>query len=289
MKSKVIDRLRTLTLLTVGLLFIVPVLVTLTNSFMSETEIGVNYASSPTTFDVLDGIYQRFMRMRLIPSSVTFGQYRAVLVDQPAFLILLTNSIKLTIPVVFGNLVVSLLAAYGFTLWTFRFKEAVLSVYIVVMLMPLQAVLVPNYIIADMLGIRQSYLAIILPGIFSPFGVFLLRQSMKSIPLSYIEAARMDGAGNLRIFAQIIAPQMKSSIAALIMLTFIEYWNLVEQAIVFISDYTREPLSVYLSRIAEGRISLVFAASCVYMVLPLWFLLIGQKNLEQGIELSGVK
>jgi multiple sugar transport system permease protein len=157
------------------------------------------------------------------------------------------------------------------------------------MLMPLQAVLVPNYIIANILGINKSYLAIILPGVFSPFGVFLLRQGMKALPAAYFEAARIDGAGDWYILLRIVAPQLRSSIAALAMLTFIEYWNLVEQAVVFIDDYTREPLSVYLSRLADGRMGLIFAASCVYMLPPLYFLLTGQRDLEKGIELSGVK
>ncbi|MBE6905889.1 MAG: carbohydrate ABC transporter permease, partial [Ruminococcaceae bacterium] len=84
-----------------------------------------------------------------------------------------------------------------------------------------------------------------------------MRQSMKGIPAAYLEAARIDGAGNWYIFWYIMVPQLKSSVAALLMLTFIEYWNLVEQAVIFIGDYTREPLSVYLSRIAEGRMGLV--------------------------------
>jgi multiple sugar transport system permease protein len=193
------------------------------------------------------------------------------------------------VPVVLGNLAVSMLTAYGFTVWTWRHKEIIFVIYIVVMLMPLQAVLVPNYIIADLLHIKDSYLAIILPGIFSPFGVFLMRQSMKAIPPAYLEAARIDGADSFKIFIYVIVPQMKSSIAGLCMLTFIEYWNLVEQAVIFIDDYANEPLSVFLSRLAEGRMGLIFAASCVYMFLPLWFLLMGQKDLEKGIELSGVK
>ena len=73
------------------------------------------------------------------------------------------------------------------------------------------------------------------------------------------------------------------------MLMFIEYWNVVEQAVIFIDDFRKEPLSVYLSRLAEGRTGLIFAASCIYMFLPLWFLFSGQKDLEKGIELSGVK
>jgi len=276
-------------MLCLGLLMLFPLIVTFTNSFMSEAEIALRYTSRLTTFDILDGVTRRFINMGIIPQRVTGEQYAEVLVNQPSFMILLTNSLRLTVPVVAGSLVVSMLTAYGFTIWQFRYKEIVFAVYIVVMLMPLQAVLVPNFIIANMLGIHESYLAIILPGIFSPFGVFLMRQSMKIIPPAYFEAARMDGAGEWYIFLHVVAPQLKSAIAALAMLTFIEYWNIVEQAIIFITDYRQEPLSVYLSRIAAGRMGLVFAASCIYMFLPLWFLLVGQRDLKKGIELSGVK
>ncbi|MDR0312375.1 MAG: carbohydrate ABC transporter permease, partial [Treponema sp.] len=188
-----------------------------------------------------------------------------------------------------GALAVGMLTAYGFTLWKWKHKERLFLVYIVVMLMPLQAVLVPNYIVAAFFGIQKSYLAIILPGIFSPFGVFLARQSMKAIPEAYFEAAKIDGAGNWYIFFRVLLPQLKSTVAALCMLTFIEYWNVVEQAVIFIDDYRFEPLSIYLSRLSDGRTALIFAASCVYMFLPVWFLFAGQRDLEKGIELSGVK
>ncbi|MCL1975814.1 MAG: carbohydrate ABC transporter permease [Firmicutes bacterium] len=276
-------------LLLAGLLFLLPLAVTFTNSLMTEGEIILNFGSKITLFDLMDGLTEKFSRLRLIPEQISFQQYFQVLLNQPSFLILLTNSLKITLPVIIGNLLFAMLTAYGFTIWQWRHKEILFMVFIVVMLMPLQAVLVPNYIVADLLHIKASYLAIILPGIFSPFGVFLMRQSMKTIPAAYFEAAKIDGATNLQIFIHVVIPQLKSSIAALSMLMFIEYWNLVEQAVVFIDDYAKEPLSVYLSRIAEGRIGLVFAASCVYMFLPLWFLLLGQKDLEKGIELSGVK
>jgi multiple sugar transport system permease protein len=256
---------------------------------MSEVEIGLNYTTRLSVWDAVDGMTQKFVNFTLIPTEATFAQYKAVLFEQPAILTLLMNSIMITAPVVIGNVFVSLLAAYSLTIWQWKHKEKVFFVYIIVMLMPLQAVLVPNYIMADWLNIEKSYLAIILPGIFSAFGVFLLRQSMKTIPLEYYEAAKIDGASNWYILWYIVLPQMKSGIAALAMLIFIEYWNLVEQAIVFIAEDYRQPLSVFLSRIAEGQIALIFSASCVFMFLPLWFLAVGQKNLEKGIELSGVK
>ncbi|QHQ61901.1 ABC transporter permease subunit [Anaerocolumna sedimenticola] len=289
MKPKIIEKISFVILIFTGILFLFPLVVTFTNSFMTELEISLNYTTKLSFFDLYAGIKEKMIDMNLIPMEATLGQYYDTLVNQPTFILLLINSLKITLPVVLGNVVISLLTAYGFTIWKWKYKDIIFLVYIIVMLMPLQAVLVPNYIIADQLNIKESYLAIILPGIFSPFGTFLLNQSMKAIPNEYFEAASVDGANPVYIFFHIVIPQMKSGIAALIMLTFIEYWNLVEQAVIFIKDYYLEPLSVYLSRIAEGKVGIIFAASCIYMFLPLWFLLMGQENLEKGIELSGMK
>ena len=282
-------RLIAVFLVILGCVFLFPLIITVSGSFMTERAILANYTSAVTTFDLVAGITEKFKSLTLIPNPVSLEQYAGVLINQPSFLVLLFNSIKITLPVTLGALGAGILTAYGFTIWEWKYRERLFLVFIVVMLMPLQAVLVPNYIIAALFGIQKSYLAIILPGIFSPFGVFLARQSMKAVPPAYFEAAKIDGAGNWYILFYILLPQLKSTIAALCMLTFIEYWNLVEQAVVFIDDYRLEPLSIYLSRLADGRTALIFAASCVYMFLPLWFLLSGQRDLEKGIELSGVK
>jgi len=279
-----------LIILTVAsVIFLFPLVVTFTNSFMSEQEILLHYRTDLSHFDVLDGVYRRFISFRLIPRDFSLSQYRTVLIDRPLFLMLLVNSIRITAPVTVGNMAVSLLTAYGFTCWRFRCKEILFFIYIVVMLMPLQAVLVPNFIVADWLGLTRSHWAIIWPGIFAPFGTFLLRQSMKGIPGECYEAAQIDGAGEFRVFVHIVIPQMKSGITALTMLVFIEYWNVVEQAVIFIRDFNMEPLSVFLSRIADGRVGLIFAASSVYMLFPFIWLLAGQEHLEKGIELSGIK
>lgn len=289
MKQKLVSKLPYIILFILGFLFLFPLVITFTNSFMTETEIGLNYTTNLSYFDILAGIGEKFVDMNIIPGQITFEQYEEILINQPSFMILLMNSLKITVPVVIGNVMISLLTAYGFTIWKWKYKEIIFFIYIIVMLMPLQAVLVPNYIVADLMNIKESYLAIILPGIFSPFGTFLLRQWMKAMPTEYFEAASIDGANLFYIFFHIVIPQMKSGIATLSILNFIEYWNLVEQVIIFIKDFYREPLSVYLSRIAEGKMGVIFAASCIYMFLPIWFLFVGQKNLEKGIELSGIK
>ena len=272
-----------------SLIFIFPLFITVTNSLMSEDIISFNYTTKLSYFDISDGIKTNFIDMNLIPRGVTLSQYKEVLINQPSFIILLVNSIKITLPVVLGNIIISLSSAYGFTIWKWKYKEVIFYVYIIVMLMPLQSILVPNYIIADKMHIQDSYLAIILPGIFAPFGTFLLRQTMKNMPLEYFEAAYIDGASQFYSFLYIVIPQMKSGISALCLLVFIEYWNIVEQAIIFIKDYFREPLSVYLSRLSSGMVGITFAASCIYMLLPLLLLIFGQEDLEAGIELSGIK
>jgi multiple sugar transport system permease protein len=276
-------------LVILGSIALYPLIVTIAGSFMTEQSILINYTSSVTVFDVIAGITEKLVSMVVIPNPISLEQYAGVLINQPSFLVLLFNSLKITLPVTIGALAVGMLTAYGFTLWKWKYKERLFLVYIVVMLMPLQAVLVPNYIVAALFGIQKSYLAIILPGIFSPFGVFLARQSMKAIPEAYLEAAKIDGAGNWYIFFRVLLPQLKSTVAALCMLTFIEYWNVVEQAVSFIDDDRFEPLSICLSRLSDGRTALIFAASCVYMFLPVWFLFAGQRDLKKGIELSGVK
>jgi multiple sugar transport system permease protein len=279
----------TMALTILGIVFLFPLAVTFTGSFMTQSSILMNYTSRINTFDLIDGITEKFKRILLIPNPASPEQYTEVLIFQPSFMILLFNSLKITLPVTLGSLGISLLTAFGFCRWQWKYKEWIFTVYIVVMLMPLQAVLVPNYIIASLFNIQKSYLAIILPGIFSAFGVFLMRQSMKMIPEAYFEAAEIDGAGNWYILIYIIVPQLKSSISALCILTFIEYWNLVEQAVIFIDDFKKEPLSIYLSRLSDVKTGLIFAASCIYMFLPIWFLFSGQQDLEKGIELSGVK
>ena len=156
------------------------------------------------------------------------------------------------------------------------------------MLMPLPVVLVPQFVMAGFLGISESVLAVILPAIFAPFGVFLLRQFMKQMPKDILEAAHIDGAGNVRILVSIVSPVMKPAIVALALLMFVDYWNVVDQAIVFITDPGSQPLSVGLQRLA-GNFEIVFAASFFYMLPALLVFLHGQDYLVEGMKMSGLK
>lgn len=268
--------------LAITVIYMAPLIITFTNSFMSSTEVERNYNVS----GMEEGSY---VDMNLIPEKVTLSQYAELLFDSPVYLNMFWNSVKITVPIVVGQIIVSTLAAYAFTVLKFKGKELLFFLYIIVMLLPLQVTLMPNYIVADWLGITDSYLAIILSGIFNPFGVFLLRQFMKSLPDAYLEAAKIDGAGHGTIFISIILPMIKPGIAATAMLTLLDYWNLVDQAIIFIQDSAKQPLSTFLAQINNGDIGVAFAGSCFYAVPMLLVLLYRQEHLKQGIAITGIK
>lgn len=267
------------------LIYTLPLIITVTNSFMSVGEIKINYSDEANIFNE-DGT---FINMRLIPQKVTIAQYREILFQSPVYLNMFWNSMKITLPVVLGQVIIATTAAYAFTVLKFKYKELIFFIYIIVMLLPLQVTLFPNYIVADLLNLTDSYLAIILPGIFHPFGVFLLRQFMKVLPDGYIEAAQVEGAGHLTIFFKIIIPLVKSGIAAVAMLTFINYWNIVDQAVIFIDEIHDMPMSLFLSILNDQNIGLSFASSSFYVFPVLIILFYGQEYLKEGISLSGMK
>lgn len=267
--------------LVITVIYMAPLIVTFANSFMSSTEVERNYNISGME-------EESYVDMNIIPEKVTLSQYAELLFDSPVYLNMFWNSIKIIVPIVVGQIFVSTLAAYAFSVLNFKGKELLYFLYIIVMLLPLQVTLMPNYIVADWFHITDSYLAIILPGIFNPFGVFLLRQFMKSMPDAYMEAAKIDGAGHGTIFISIIVPMIKPGIAATVMLTLLDYWNLVDQAVIFIQNAEKQPLSTFLAQINNGDIGLSFASSCFYAIPMLLVVFYGQEYLKQGIGITGI-
>ena len=271
---KRVSLIATYALLAILLVFMVfPVVVTITNSFMPGWQ-AAEY-KDPTIVD---------KALMLIPDQVTLTQYNNVLLNNHLYWDFFWNSVILTLPVVLGQLAVSALAAYFFTVMKNRFKEVLFFIYIVVMLLPFQVTLVPAYLTVQSLGLMDTRLAVIMPGIFSTFGAFLLRQHMEQIPRSYFEAARMDGAGHFRIFWHIAVPMCKAGVVALCILCFIDNWNMIEQPLIFLRDPAIQPLSLYFYSINQQAITVAFAASVIYMIPMLLVFLNGEKELMEGIR-----
>ncbi len=293
MRNKVSMGLGVLVAVIVSVMAIVPIFYTFLNSFMSSKEIADNYG---VIFQSLSGhasdgatYLARTPRMQVIPQQVSIEQYKNLLLMSPTYLLKFWNSIFLVVPIVVGQMAVSCLASYSFARYRRKRREILFFSYIILMLMPFQVTLVPNYMISEKLGILNTPWAIILPGIFSTFAIFLLTKYMRQIPIAYIEAAKLDGATEWQIFTKIALPTCKSAIFALTILLFIDYWNMVEQPIVLLTDVNKQPLSVFLSQINEAEIGIAFAASALYMIPPLLIFLWGEEYLVEGISRSGVK
>ncbi len=278
----------TMILLLFSFLFLMPVIFTFTNSFMSASEISANYGAVFATTQTGGKVFvSRTVNLKFIPDMVTGAQYMTVLLRSPSYLLKFWNSVIYVVPIVVLQLFVALLAAYGFSRERSFVKEMIFFIYIILMLMPYQVTLVPNFLVSQTLHIVNTRWAIWLPGIFSPFAVFLLTKFMRRIPLGVLEAAKIDGAGEWQIFSQIAMPLCKGAIASVAILIFIDYWNMVEQPLVLLDDEDMHPLSVFLSKINSGEISLAFAVAVIYMVLPLLLFLYGEDYLVEGITYQG--
>lgn len=278
-----------LIMLVIAAMMFFPIVITFTNSMMTEQEIGYNYDLIGKMPHLEAGEKGGYVNLKWIPDWVSFEQYAAILIETPVFLRMFWNSVFMVIPILAGQTIVASYAAYAFAKLRFRGRDKLFFIYLMAMLMPFQVTLVPNYMIADQLGLLNTTAAIILPGIFSAFGVFMLRQFMIHIPSSYIEAAKMDGAGQLKIFHKIILPQIQPGLAALIVLLFVDYWNMVEQPLIFLEDSFKQPLSLYLSRINQEARGVGFAASALYMSPMILLFLYAESYFYRGIQLSGIK
>lgn len=273
---------------TFAILFLMPIVLTITNSFMAASEISANYGSIFATDANGGKVYiSERVNLKFIPDMVSFSQYNTVLFKSPEYLFKFWNSVILVGPIVVFQLTVASLASYGFSRYRGKIREIIFFAYIILMLMPYQVTLVPNYLVSDWMNLLDTNWAIWLPGIFSPFAVFLLTKFMRRIPVSVMEAAQIDGAGEWQIYRRICLPLCKGAICSAAILVFIDYWNMVEQPLILMSDAEQHPLSVFLSKINAGEIGLAFAVATIYMVPSLLIFLYGEEYLVDGITYQG--
>ncbi|WP_035783458.1 carbohydrate ABC transporter permease [Butyrivibrio sp. MC2021] len=271
-----------------AVLFLTPIILTITNSFMSSSEISANYGSVFATTAKGGKVFvSKTVNLKFIPDMVTFYQYYTVLFKSPEYLFKFWNSIIYAVPIVVMQLGIATLASYGFARYDGKLKRVIFFSYIIMMLMPYQVTLVPNFLVAKSLGIFGTRWAIWLPGFFSPFAVYLLTKFMKRIPTEVIEAAEIDGASEWYIFSRVNLPLCKGGIASIAILVFFDYWNMVEQPLILLPDSGLHPLSVFLSKINTGEISLAFAVAVIYLVPPLMIFLYGEDYLVEGISYQG--
>lgn len=226
---------------------------------------------------------EEYARLDTALLSPSLQSYVATLFDSPAFHVLMTNSAFYAVAVLTGQVLVGAPAAWALARFRFRGRNALFFLYVLLMVLPFQAVMLPNYLVLRELGVDNTVFAIVLPGIFSAFPVFVMRQFFAAIPDNIIESARLDGAGEWRIFLRIGVPLGAPGVFAALMLGFFEYWGLVEQPIAFLRDQALWPISLFAPTLTLENAGTVFAAAVVAAVPSVLLFLLGGDYLAQGI------
>ena len=230
-----------------------------------------------------------YARWALLPEDPTWESYKALFLYEPGFFVLFWNSIKICAGVLAGHAIFAVPCAYGFAMYEFKFKKTLFTIYIIFMMMPFQVLMLPEYMVLKNLGLINTLWAVILPGAFSTFPVFIMYNFFRGIPKSVIEAARMDGASEFAVFLKIGVPAGASGIAASMVLQFLEYWNAVEQPMIFLAKEETWPLSLYLPSAGMESLSVSLAAAFISLAPSLLIFRLGQDSLEAGISATTFK
>jgi len=260
-------------LFALAVVFLIPLFYTISGSFMKAGQLN----SSGFEF---------------IPKEFNISQYFRLGVFKGKYFLFFMNSLKISVFSIIGHFLLSLLAAYTLAKSKSKWMNAIFIIYVLLLLLPFQVTFVPNMLVMKKIEewfgwqILNTHYAIILPNVFCAFGVFLLRQFIRELPDDLIEAARLDGAGELKILFRIVLPNIKPAVMTLIFLLFIDYWNIIEQAIIFLDTEAQMPLSVFLETIFYEDFSVFYSGSILYIfpAVILFFRL--DKHIYEGISIG---
>lgn len=230
-----------------------------------------------------------FIGWRWIPDYPTGEHFKRLLFYSPGFLHLFWNSILMVGAILAGQLFMGVPAAWAFAAFSFRGRRTLFQLYIILMLLPFQVTMLSRYLVLRELQLLNTSASVILPAVFSTFPVFLVYRSFRGIPRELLEAARIDGAGEFRIFLQIGLPLAKGGLFACFVLSFLESWNMMEEPLAFLKDKALWPLSLYLPEISLTQAGFAAAASMITLTVSLFVFGLFRDSLEQGIAASGIK
>lgn len=253
-KKKLFPALLFAVLLLAGILFLVPVALTVIGSF-------------------------------LIGQKASVGGYKELFFNCFPFYRMFWNSVLYAVSVTVGSVLISVPAAYAFKFAKFPGKKILYVLYMVLMMMPLQVMLLPNYIGLRDLKLLNTPYAIILPLLFSPLSVVILYQYMRECDVQVVEAARLETNSCFKVIWHCIVPQIRVCIFAVALLVFAETWNLVEQPLLYLNEDKWRNLSLLFSESERYEAEVLLPAAVLFMVpVFLWYLLF-HNELKKGLKL----
>lgn len=226
------------------------------------------------------------------PMPATFANYTNVVESLP-FLRYTWNTFFIAATVTGGKIITSLLAAYGFTQFQFRFRDTLFYICLLTVFVPFTVTMMPNYLLLSKMGWLNTYAGAIMPNLVDGLGIFWMRQSIRGVPASLVEAARLDGIGHVKILFRIIIPAIRPSLVALGILFFINSWNEYFWPLLVLNDKQMYTLPVALQAFTnlEGGTDwgLMMAAASLTSLPPLVAYLFTQKQVVDTFVQSGIK
>ena len=229
--------------------------------------------------------------IRWIPEVFHLDNYETILQEIP-FPRYFFNTFKITVSITALQVVTCSMAAYAFSKLHFPGRDKLFLAYLGTMMVPWHAIMIPQFIVIQKLGLYDNHLSLILTGAFNVFGVFILRQNMHSIPDSLCEAAKIDGCGPVGIFAKIVLPLTKSGLATLIILTFNNVWNDYMGPMIYLDSDANRTIQLGLAtfkREFDTNYGAIMAGTVISLIPIVIVYVIAQKYIVEGIAYSGVK
>jgi multiple sugar transport system permease protein len=227
---------------------------------------------------------------QVLPMHPTFAAFQHLFDDLDFGRYLLNTVIVVLIS--FVGLLLTAMAGYGFAKFRFRARGAMFALVLATMMVPVQVTMIPTYLLLNSVKLTNTLVGIALPGLVSAFGIFLFRQFMLTIPDELVEAARIDGAGEARVFAQIVLPLSRPVLAVQAVLTFIAGWNSFLWPLVIANDQDKYTLAVGLS-LLNRQLSVnppLQMAGASLMVVPILIVYaIFSRHVVRGFTMSGLK
>ena len=228
-----------------------------------------------------------------LPTDWRLENYREPFESNVPFLQLFINSMQITVSVTIGQLITCSLAGYAFARLRFPGREIIFLLLLASLMVPGQVTIIPIYLSMVSWGFMDNPLAIILPGLISVFGVFLMRQFFKTMPQELLDAARVDGAGQLRVFLQIAVPLSGASLATLAIITFNSVWNSYFNALIFLKSWDKmtlpQGIAMLTGYMGAGNASVVMAAVTMAILPVLIVFIIAQRWIIEALTRTGIK
>ncbi len=269
---------------------IIKVLVTILMAFLSIIMITPFLWMLSASFKPDNQIFN--FPIQWIPNPITWANYDRVWNSDVPFVTFFLNSTKVTVLSVLGEVFTSALAAYAFAKIKFKGRDIIFLIYLSTLAFPAQMMLIPRFVLFKVFGLYNTHWALILPGMFTAFGTFMLRQFFLSIPEDLSSAAKIDGAGHFTTFIRIILPLSTAAISALIIFQFVSSWNEYESALVYIRKKELATIPLGLNFFKEENSSsygaIMAASTCALVPIFVVFLTF-QKQFVAGIAASGFK